>query len=397
MEDDDRLRTQTAYPTLPNAAPYVERTRKWALIVVVLASFALAAWVASPFWFALLLGVLLAVSVHQPYEVLCRWLGQKRAPWAAGILTLASGLLTFVAGAVVLLIVASELSKLVANFNAHGNTGSLAGIIGVRAERAIANLGVDTEAVYAWAQRELGAAASFAASAVAIVVRETSFALLGLVMTLTTMFYVLLEGNDLARRIERMAPLEPRHTRALLMEAREVGRTAFLGTILTAIIQGAIGGVGYVVLGVPHPITWAVVTALASLLPVVGTLLVWAPIAGYFLLEGSPLRALAMLLWGVFFVTSLADYVIRPRIVGRHGHGHPLLTLVALLGGIEVFGLAGLIVAPIFMSVFVAAFRLYEREVRAGALTGSEPPSVRPVEGAPEAVGVGADTSGAAS
>ena len=61
---------------------------------------------------------------------------------------------------------------------------------------------------------------------------------------------------------------------------------------------------------------------------------------------------------------ALADYVIRPRIVGGHGHGHPLLTLVALLGGIEVFGLAGLIIAPIVMSVSVAAFRLYEREMR---------------------------------
>jgi predicted PurR-regulated permease PerM len=101
---------------------------------------------------------------------------------------------------------------------------------------------------------------------------------------------------------------------------------------------------------------------------VIGTLVVWVPLSGYLLMDGHPLRAVLLAAYGVLIVTSLADYVIRPRIVGARGHSHPLLTLIALLGGIEVFGLAGLIIAPIVMSVFVAAFRLYEREVRAGAL-----------------------------
>jgi predicted PurR-regulated permease PerM len=198
------------------------------------------------------------------------------------------------------------------------------------------------------------------------------------VVTLTTMYYVLLDGDGLARRIERIAPLEPRHTRALLVEAREVGRTAFLGTLLTALIQGVIGGMGYAALGVPHPVTWAVLTAFCSFLPVVGTLLVWVPITVFLLLDGHPARAILMALWGVLVITSLTDYVIRPRIVRSRNHGHPLLTLIALLGGIEVFGLAGLLVAPIVMSVFVAAFRLYEREVRAGHLVKVAPTSPAP-------------------
>ena len=94
------------------------------------------------------------------------------------------------------------------------------------------------------------------------------------------------------------------------------------------------------------------------------------------------MRAVLLAAWGILIVTSLADYVIRPRIVGARGHGHPLLTLIALLGGIEVFGLAGLIIAPIVMSVFVAAFRLYEREVRTGALP---PPGSSPAAGAASA------------
>jgi predicted PurR-regulated permease PerM len=359
------LSTQT---TLPNAAPYVPRTRRWALIGVVLASLAAAAWVAHPLWVAILLGIVMAVSAHRPYEALLRQLGEKRAPWAAGLVTLASGFLLAVTTALVLLTLSNEMMKVVTHLDQHGSSGSLAGLIGERGARFFQELGMDTQRVYTWLRHELEAAASYMATLAALVVRTTSYAILGLVVALMTMYYVLIEGPGLARRVERIAPLEPRHTRALIKEAREVGRDAFLGTLATAIIQGILAGIGYAALGVPQPVTWAVATALASFLPIIGTMVVWVPLTGFLLVEGHPIRAVLLAAWGVLVVTSLADYVIRPRIVGARGHGHPLLTLIALLGGIEVLGLAGLIVAPIVMSVFVAAFRLYEREVRAGAL-----------------------------
>ena len=359
-------------PGLPEAAAYVPKTRKWALVAVVTAAFIAAAAVASPLWIAIALGGVTAISAHRPYRFLCRKLG-GRSSWAAGIVTLISGLLLAVVGSSIVVALTNELMKLVAHLNAHGSSGSLEALIGQRPTEAIERVGIDTTKLYAWAQRELSAAASFAAGMAAVVVRTTSEALLGLVVALLTMYYVLLEGPGLARRIERIAPLEPRHTRALLVEAREVARTAFIGTIATAIVQGLLGGMGYAALGVPQPVLWAVATALASFLPVIGTLIVWVPIAGYLLVEGHPVRAIILVAYGILVITSLADYVIRPRIVGGRGHGHPLLTLIALLGGIEVFGLAGLIIAPIIMSVFVAAFRLYEREARTGGLLGAAP------------------------
>lgn len=359
----------SAQPTLPNAASYVPRTRRWALVAVVVVSFTTAAWVAHPLWVAILLGVVMAVSAHRPYQALVNRIGEGRKTWASAIVTLASGALLAVVGTLVLLLLTNEMMKLVTHLDRHGGSGSLAGLIGERGTKAVADLGVDTNRVYVWAHKELEAAASYMSTLAAVVVRTTSYAVLGLVVSLMTMYYVLIEGPRLARRIERIAPLEPRHTRALIMEAREVGRDAFLGTLATAVIQGVLAGIGYAVLGVPQPVTWAVATALASFLPLIGTMVVWVPLSGYLLVEGHPVRAILLIAWGALIVTSLADYVIRPRIVGARGHGHPLLTLIALLGGIEVFGLAGLIIAPIVMSVFVAAFRLYEREVRAGAVS----------------------------
>lgn len=361
-EDSTEEVFTSAQPTLPYAAPYVPRTKRWALVGVVLTSFALAAWVAAPLWVPILLGVIMAVTTQRAFHWLLRTLGLRRATWAAALLTLATGGLVATVGTLVLLALTNELMKIVAHLD-RAETGSLAFILGARGERVLGSVGLDPDRVYAWVVREIDAAASYAATLAALVLRTTSFAVLGLVVSLMTMYYVLLEGPRLARRIERVAPLEPRHTRALLFEAREVGRTAFLGTVVTALVQGVLSWIGYAALGVPQALTWAILTALGSFLPVIGTAIVWVPVAGWLVIHDEPIRALLLVVYGLLIITSLADYVIRPRLVGQRGHSHPLLTLIALLGGLEVFGLAGLVVAPIVTSVFVAAFRIYEREI----------------------------------
>lgn len=343
-------------------------------MVVVAISLLLAATVAAPLWIPIMLGCVMAISAQRPYRILTRKLGD-RSPLAAALITIGSGVLLAVASSVVLVAVANELMKIVSHLDAK-NTGSLEGIIGTHATNMIARAGFDTNKVYTWAQSEVSETASVAAGAAAVILRTTSEAVLGFVVALVTMFYMLREGPSLARRIEGIAPLEPRHTRELLTEAREVGRSAFIGTLATAAVQGVLAGVAYAALGVPQPVTWGIVTAIASFLPLIGTLTVWVPIAGWLFVDGHPAKAIILAIWGALVVTSLTDYVIRPRFVGGHGHGHPLLTLIALLGGIEVFGLAGLIIAPVVMSVSVAAFRLYEREIRAGNVPGTTAPGV---------------------
>jgi predicted PurR-regulated permease PerM len=365
-------------------------------VAVVLVSFFGAVAVASPLWIAIVLGGVMAICVHRPYELIRRRLGgARRSSWAAAVTTLATGLVVAGAGSLILMSLTTELMKLVARLQT--TSGSLSGLIGPRAAHAFESIGIDTAHLYEWAQSQIEAIAGLAASATAVIVRTTSHALLSLVVALLSMYYFLIEGPGLAQRIERIAPLDPRHTSALFSEAREVARTAFIGSVATAIVQGLLAGVGYVVLDVPAPVTWAVVTGLASFLPVIGTLIVWVPLSGYLFFEGHPIRALILVLYGIFVITSLADYVIRPRIVGVHGHGHPLLTLISLLGGIELFGLAGLVIAPIIMSVFVAAFRLYEREVRIGWVSATTPSVIVPSATTPSGIVPSATTTASTS
>ncbi len=131
--------------------------------------------------------------------------------------------------------------------------------------------------------------------------------------------------------------------------------------------------IGYGIAGVATPVTWGLITAISSLLPAVGTFLVWVPLAGYELWNGDLGRGIFLLIWGFVVVSLATDYVIRPRLVGRKGSGHPLLMLVSLIGGIVVMGLAGLIVAPILMSLFLAVLKIYERDVAESARAGESP------------------------
>ena len=176
------------------------------------------------------------------------------------------------------------------------------------------------------------------------------------------MYYVLIEWPSIPVRLERILPLDPHHTRALVLEFRDVGRSALIGTMTTALIQGVLGTAGYAIGGLPHAALWGLLTAVASFLPVVGTAVIWAPVSLHYLATGHFGLAAFEAAWGLFLVVGIGEYVVRPWLVGQRGKGQPLLMLVAALGGIQVFGLAGIVVGPVLMSLFLAILRIYERE-----------------------------------
>src|SRR5262249_47422103 len=138
-----------------------------------------------------------------------------------------------------------------------------------------------------------------ATQAAGFILQTTSTALLTVVFTLFTMFYVTLEWPSLMHHLECLLPLEQRHTRALFLELREVGRGVFLGTIGSAVVQGALAGVGLAIAGVPRALTLALLTIFSSFLPVFGTALVWAPAAAFLFATGKPGQAVFVIAWGL--------------------------------------------------------------------------------------------------
>jgi predicted PurR-regulated permease PerM len=180
-----------------------------------------------------------------------------------------------------------------------------------------------------------------------------------------TVHFILRDWQGIALRAQEILPLRPDYTRELFEEFRRVGRTTLLGTILTGLAQGVFATIGYAFARVPEPLFFGAATAVASLIPAVGTLLVWVPVGVVLILTGHTIAGIAELAWASITVVAISDYVIRPLLVGGEGEMPSLVTFIALFGGVEVLGLKGLILGPVVMSLAIAVLRLYAKETRA--------------------------------
>jgi len=335
------------------------RAQRSALAVLMGLSFVVVAWMSAPLLVGLALGTVMAFTAQPLHARLSVRMGQRRA-LASAATTLLGGLTIAGGGALVFWIVGRELGAAVGLVQRELPSG-FGSLLGPRATRLLDSLGISREVVAARLRDELGRASDLVARAAGLVVQASAGVVLTIVVALWTMFYVLRDWPRIASHLERLLPLHPRHTRALVDEFRDVGRQAFVGTVASAVIQGALAGAGFAIFGVPQAIAWGALLAVLSFIPVFGAPLVWVPAALWLLTTGHLARALLLTAWSLLLVMALNDYVVRPRFVGR-GEGHPLLMLVALIGGISVFGIAGIIVGPVIMSLFVATAHIYERE-----------------------------------
>jgi predicted PurR-regulated permease PerM len=224
---------------------------------------------------------------------------------------------------------------------------------------------------------------------VAAATRGTMAFFLQLFVLLYAMFFFLMDGPAILRRILYYMPLDPAEEEALLERFVSVTRATLKGSLLIGAIQGALAGVAFWALGVPGPAFWGTVMVVLSVIPALGAALVWVPAVGYLLLVDRAGAAIALLVWGALVVSTI-DNFLRPRLVGRDAKMSDLLILLSTLGGIFVFGAMGFIVGPIVAALFVAIWDIYGETFRAWLppvpkrLAGSAPASA-PAPAAEEA------------
>jgi len=336
----------------------------WVAVVAVVAI----VWLARPFATGLLLGALMGFIAHPLHERLARLTGR---PTEMSVLTVLATATIIVATLVEFGSLFLKRAVVLANLvreEAHPG-GALATRIDAMTGW-LGRFGVSTESITESLRGGAGSIASWSAAMAGSLASRTLVALLGLFFALLTMHAVLCYWPRIVAGLVSVSPLRPEHTRALLDEFRKVGRTTLAGTLLTGVAQGTLATIGFWFTGVPQPVLLGVATALASLVPALGTLVVWVPAGLYLFATGHPAAAVIQLLWGALVVVIFSDYVIRPRLVGDEAMP-ALLTFVALLGGFEVLGLPGLVVGPVIMGLAVAALRLYAREQGTDRAAGS--------------------------
>lgn len=201
----------------------------------------------------------------------------------------------------------------------------------------------------------------FAGVSTSLLGSVTVFAM-NFVLLLFVLFFVLRDHDALLAFIRHALPLSRSQEDVLFEEVREVSKSALMGSLLTALTQGMVGGFGLWLAGFPG-LFWGAVMAFASLIPFVGTALIWVPAAIYLAVTGEYGWAMFMALWGAVVVGSI-DNFLRPLFM----QGSSLSTVVvffSLIGGLQVFGLIGLIYGPLIFSVAFVLFRIYEKEFAA--------------------------------
>ena len=168
-----------------------------------------------------------------------------------------------------------------------------------------------------------------------------------------TMYYMFRDGERMRAAVRNMLPLEESKSREVLERTREVISASVYGVLVIAAIQGTLGGLAFWALGLPSPLLWGVVMIFLSMIPMAGAFVVWAPAAIYLGLTGHIGKAIALTLFGVLVIGSI-DNFLRPKLVGEKTKLHELLIFFSVLGGLQVFGVLGLVLGPVVVAITMA-------------------------------------------
>ncbi len=357
--------TNTPTPPPPQSAPFEVITparirQRRALGVLAFVALLFLIRLAMPVWIGLFLGALLAFTLEPLYARLRR----RQIASGPAALVCALGATLSVAGIVTALgtlLVTSGVTLLAAAKVMVAPGGSLRSFVESTSAR-LSHFHVNVDELAARLENEVLSLGTRVAGFAAEVAGLTFSVILALFFMTMAAYFVLRHWRDVVEKAERMLPFDARHTHALLDQFRRVGRQVLLGTVVTGLLQGLLAAIGYWITGVQAPAFFGALTAIASLVPGVGTVLVWASVGGVMLLTGHLGAGLAELIYSALIVGILTDYIIRPRIVGSEKGVPAILMFVALFGGVEVFGVIGLILGPVIATLSLAVLKTYAQE-----------------------------------
>jgi len=181
-------------------------------------------------------------------------------------------------------------------------------------------------------------------------------------------FFFFRDGNLVVKKVEDLLPLKTAHKKSVFAKFNDVTFAVIYGSIIIAVIQGALGGIGFFAVGINSPLTWAIIMMFFALMPYVGATVIWLPAALFLMFSGYMesntliiVKGILLVLYGVFII-GLADNFLKPKIIGDKAGVHPVLVLLGVLGGLKFFGFIGIIVGPVLLALLVTFIKIYEEE-----------------------------------
>jgi len=196
-----------------------------------------------------------------------------------------------------------------------------------------------------------------------VIFKGLSTFVIGFFFALLSLYYLFKDGNRLLERLKAIAPIPSKERELILLRFKDMIYATIYGGIVVAIVQGFLGGLIFWVLGISSPILWGTAMALLSFIPVGGTALVWAPASLLFILQGNFLKGIILLLFGVL-VISMVDNLLRPKLISSKTKIHPLLLFFSVLGGIQAFGMIGLVAGPLITTLCLTLIEIYAEGIQ---------------------------------
>lgn len=191
--------------------------------------------------------------------------------------------------------------------------------------------------------------------------------LLHLFMVFFIMYYMFKDGARLIEKVKTGFPLKKHRQDALIGQFNQVASAVIYGTVIIALLQAVLAGIGFFLFGIPSPIIWGLVTLVVSLVPFLGPVAVWLPASALLMFNGYAsgdnfifLRGLGLFLYGMLIVSGI-DNVLKPRIIAKKARIHPALVFLGIIGGVNLFGIVGFIIGPVIIAMLVTAYDTYLR------------------------------------
>lgn len=185
--------------------------------------------------------------------------------------------------------------------------------------------------------------------------------LINAVLMLYLTFFFLRDGPRLIQMLIQSLPLGDAREIRLFEKFAEVCRATVKGSLVVALVQGGIGGIAFWILGIEGAFLWGTLMVILSLLPAVGSALIWAPAAIWLFVSGAWIKGIVLIVVGVL-VIGMIDNVLRPILVGRDTKMPDYLVLISTLGGISLFGLSGFVMGPVLAALFLVVWQIFTEE-----------------------------------
>lgn len=179
-----------------------------------------------------------------------------------------------------------------------------------------------------------------------------------LFIMLYTLYYFFKDGETMLKRLMHLSPLGDKYEKMLYERFRTTSAATLKGTFIIGGIQGLVGGILFWVTGIQGALVWGVVMTVISIIPAIGSVIVWLPAGIVMLALGNIWQGITILVVGTVII-SMIDNVLRPPLVGKDTEMHPLVVLFSTLGGIVLFGVSGFIIGPIIAALFLSIMSIY--------------------------------------